>query len=189
MRKFFWDDIAAIGKSFDGDLGVMGDFNVVLNSEDKAGGNPVTSSSSGGFRGLINDSGLIDIGFDGNAYTWNNRRGGAANIQERLDRGFANAQWKLRFSNASISHLMALFSYHRPLLFQTKTPSDNLPRPSKFESMWTTHADTVFIMEEAWNRQEKFARRVRDTKDALKKWNKLVFGHVQHKIKELKLAV
>lgn len=138
---------------------------------------------------MINDSGLIDLGFEGPAFTWNNRRGGMANIQERLDRGFANSQWKLRYPNASITHLTALFSDHRPLLFQTRTSTDNLPRPFKFESMWTLHADTAYIVEEAWNRQVQFASRIRNTKDALKKWNRLVFGNVQKRIKELQLEI
>lgn len=55
--------------------------------------------------------------------------------------------------------------------------------------MWTTHADTMFVVEEAWNRQEQFATRIRHTKAALKKWNTLVFGHVQHQIKGIKNSI
>lgn len=65
---------------------VIGDFNIVLNGVDKIGGQVVARSSNGGLRRVINNYGLIDVGFVGHAFTWSNRRGGLANIQEQLDR-------------------------------------------------------------------------------------------------------
>lgn len=35
---------------------------------------------------MVDQNGLIDVGYVGFAYTWNNRSG-VANIQERLNRG------------------------------------------------------------------------------------------------------
>lgn len=55
------------------------------------------NSSNGGYARMINDLGWIDIGFSGSPYTWNNRRRGAANIMELLDRGFTNNEWKVQF--------------------------------------------------------------------------------------------
>lgn len=68
----------------------MGDFNSVVSQTEKKGGRPVGSSSSGGLRQFITNNGLIDLGFNGNSFTWNNGRGGCANIRERLDRGLVN---------------------------------------------------------------------------------------------------
>lgn len=87
---------------------IIGDFNVVLTSADKMGGQAVAGSSSGGLRRIIDENGLIDMGFDGYAFTWNNKRSGVANIQERLDRGFGNVEWRLMFSNATITHMPAI---------------------------------------------------------------------------------
>lgn len=167
-RGSFWEDLGDIGNQFAGPWCLIGEFNAVLSSTNKLGGNAVASSSRGGFRRLINENGLIDLGFEGHAFTWNNRRGGLANIQERLDRGFANDLWKLKFPNTSIIHLTALCSDHRPLLFKLHASRDNLPRPFKFESMWLAHLDTIFVVEEAWNRQKFFVARIRNTKAALK---------------------
>lgn len=145
-RYQFWEDLDRIRNSFDGAWMVIGDFNAVLSSEDKVGGKLVASSSYGGFKKMINDNGLIDLGFEGYAFTWNNRRGGLANIQERLDRGFSNDKWKLQFPNASVTHLIACCSDHKPLLITTRSSHDNIPRPFKFESMWTTHQETAIII-------------------------------------------
>lgn len=69
---------------------LLGDFNSVVSQTEKKGGRPVASSSSGGLRQFITNNGLIDLGFNGNPFTWNNGRGGCANIRERLDRGLVN---------------------------------------------------------------------------------------------------
>nr|POE60445.1 hypothetical protein CFP56_55250 [Quercus suber] len=56
----------------------------------KKGGKPVANSSSGGPNEVIDKSGLINLQFSSNPFTWSNRREGLANIKERLDRAFAN---------------------------------------------------------------------------------------------------
>lgn len=116
LRPQFLDSLSAIGSSFTGDWLVLGDFNMVLTSADKMGGDPIASSSRNGFRRLLDDHSLIDLGFDGFAFTWNNRRSGAANIQERLDRAFTNDTWRIHHPNATITHLPALYSDHKPFL-------------------------------------------------------------------------
>lgn len=50
---------------------------------------------------------LIELGFSGPKFTWNNKRVGAANIKERLDRAVANSSWINRFNKVQVTH----FSY------------------------------------------------------------------------------
>ena len=38
--------------------------------------------------------GLIDLGFLGNQFTWNNGREGDAYVQQRLDRACATPKWR-----------------------------------------------------------------------------------------------
>lgn len=66
---------------------------MVLIKEDNIGGQLVANSSNGDLRKFINEHGLIDVGFERFPFTWNNKRGGLTNIQERFDRGFANVEW------------------------------------------------------------------------------------------------
>jgi hypothetical protein len=47
----------------------------------------------------------MDLGFSGPKFTWTNLRGVADLIQERLDKGWANSEWKTNFPEASIQHL------------------------------------------------------------------------------------
>lgn len=119
LRPAFWDALTTIGNSFDEPWKLLGDFNALLTQDDKQGGRVVSRSSAGGFRQFINQFGLIDVGFTCYLFTWSNRRSGAASIQERLDRSFANDQWKILFLHATIVYLTTIHSDHKPLLFNS----------------------------------------------------------------------
>ena len=59
---------------------------------------------------------LIDLGFSGPKFTWTNRRELSDLIQQRLDRVWVNAEWKLCFPEAFVSHLAHINSDHCALL-------------------------------------------------------------------------
>ena len=104
-----------IFNTFQGPALFIGDFNSIMSQEEKRGGNPYAESSSGGFRGAIEDMGLIDLGFSGNAFIWSNKRRGRANIKERLDRGITSAEWRDLFPKAVVKHLPGLNSGSLPV--------------------------------------------------------------------------
>lgn len=62
--------------------------------------------------------GLTDLGCMGSFMTWNNRHQGNQNIQERLNRFFANTEWKDLFPSASVDHFKFMFSDHRLILLR-----------------------------------------------------------------------
>ena len=98
---------------------------------------------------MIDNAGLIDLGFDGNPFTWTNKRAGLANIQERLDRGMVNAAWKILFPRAKLTHLTAFNSDHRPILLDSNPLFLYRPKPFRFESMWTREASATEVIHAA----------------------------------------
>lgn len=81
--SIFWDDLNRIGAIVTEPWLIVGDFNAVLEQKDKKGGRMVASSSYGGFKGMIDDNGLIDFGFIGHPFTWNNKRKGQYSREAR----------------------------------------------------------------------------------------------------------
>ena len=66
-----------------------GNFNEILHSLEKQGRLPKQPQPMLEFRATFLHCGLVYLGFQGNVFTWNNRRPGDAYVQERLDRAYA----------------------------------------------------------------------------------------------------
>ena len=72
----------------------MGDFNEVLFEEKKYGGNPISQRRLGAILDCMNVCHMMDLGFSGTNFTWLNKREIGDLIQCRLDRCWANLEWK-----------------------------------------------------------------------------------------------
>lgn len=79
---------------------ILGDFNDMMFGWEKRGGRPHPVHLLEGFNNTITDCGLIDLGFTGNKITWEKSWGTDLWMQERLDRGLANYEWKNLFPSA-----------------------------------------------------------------------------------------
>ena len=65
---------------------LAGDFNMILNLDEKRGGIRRLDLGSQAFQSMIDNLNLIDIPTKNGIHTWNNRRGGTRQIASRLDR-------------------------------------------------------------------------------------------------------
>lgn len=61
-RKWLWDHLANISRNYSGSLFVGGDFNEVLKSRDKVGGNCINPNRSNLFWNYLNQCKLVDLG-------------------------------------------------------------------------------------------------------------------------------
>lgn len=74
---------------------ILGDFNSIMNSNEKDGGAGQLSTNNRRFRAWIHNNGLVDLGHHGPAYTWSNKQGSGTHISARLDRGLASIDWTM----------------------------------------------------------------------------------------------
>lgn len=84
---------------------VGGDFNEILYDSEERGGISRNVNQMSAFAEVLYDSGLQDMSFVGDQFTWSNRRGGDEMILARLDRFLCSADWKLNFPDAEVKHL------------------------------------------------------------------------------------
>uniref|UniRef100_A0A2N9GTN8 Reverse transcriptase domain-containing protein n=1 Tax=Fagus sylvatica TaxID=28930 RepID=A0A2N9GTN8_FAGSY len=167
-----WEHLNALLESIQEPWVCFGDFNLTISDEEKLGGRRGNSSRQNFLQDMMFELGAIDLGYSGNQFTWSNNRWGRNAIKERLDRGIASMSWRLKFPKATIYHLGAIKSDHCPIVLDTNPVDTFYPRPFRFEAAWT-----------------RDPRKQYNTQMALKKWNREVFGHCQHRIDSLMLQI
>jgi hypothetical protein len=72
------------------------------------------------FWECLQDCHLVDLGFSGPKYTWNNRQQGQDNIRVRLDRAVANGQFLQFFGDAHVDNIITTSSDHHAALLSLK---------------------------------------------------------------------
>lgn len=125
---------------------IAGDFNAILSNEEKSGGRDKEEWELRDFRSFIDDNDLIDVGYVGYPFTWNNKRSGRANIRMRLDRVVANPRWQTDFPNRALHHLKPGGSDHCPILLRFGLAEvQQIPR-FIFYSRWATQEECNSIV-------------------------------------------
>lgn len=102
---------------------VGGDFNEILSSEEKIGGDPRAAHLIDSFRSALIDCSLMDMGFVGEKFTWSNNRTAPDTVRCRLDRVCSNPIWAEHFPDSVVEHLKFPGSDHVPILFRVRRPS------------------------------------------------------------------
>jgi hypothetical protein len=173
-RSLFWSKLIDLGNSFSGPWLLLGDFNAILLTAEKCGGRSFGSSSHLDFVDFVQSNALVDLVFVGNKFTWSNHRSGIANIRKRLDRGLANLGWVHLYPNSLINHLLASYTDHCPILLSSDGSYRNLPKPFRFEALWTREQSSHSVVAGAWLVEVEgspafsLSRKWKKTKDALK---------------------
>ena len=80
------------------------------------------------FQSVFLFCGLIDLGYSGYKFTWQNRRGKEAFVEERLDKACASVDWSEIHPRAKVTHLTASYSDHDPILLDTTPATAQAPR-------------------------------------------------------------
>ncbi|XP_027069890.2 uncharacterized protein [Coffea arabica] len=163
---------------------LVGDFNVVTNTEEKRGGLPFRPSEGSDFLNFMALAGVSDAGFSGSRFTWCNNRSGTARIWKRLDRLLlCGSAMELPYQ-FMVQHLGRDPSDHAPLLLSVDTRLDNKPKPFRFLNIWTTHPDFLGVIKDCWvhpvngSPLQVLASKLRNVKNALKQWSMTTFGDI-----------
>lgn len=131
-RLELWDNLNQNANSLNHAWLVGGDFNVILNEEEKIDGLPVYPSEYEDFSYCINSCELLEVGFKGSSFTWWNGRAGTDCIFKRLDRIVINNAFQSWLGNVEVEHLSRIGSDHSPLLLSCGEVTKRIFKPFKF---------------------------------------------------------
>uniref|UniRef100_A0A2N9H6E1 CCHC-type domain-containing protein n=1 Tax=Fagus sylvatica TaxID=28930 RepID=A0A2N9H6E1_FAGSY len=191
-RHLIWNELQTFGREITQRWVCIGDFNQVLQETDKLTFKDNTFVGNLQLQQALSDLCLIPIDSKGLPFTWMNKRQGDDFVMEKLDRAFANTEWMEHFPHTVVRNLPIIRSDHGPIILDTDLPQQFRHRPFRFEWMWTTHPDCATIINSAWSKTHTgsyayiFGKKLTTVRDALRRWNKEVFGKVETEIAKKK---
>jgi hypothetical protein len=131
----------------------VGDFNEILDQSEKEGAAIRRESQMDGFRSVLDDCLLADLGFQGAPFTWSNHKSDGMFTKERLDRALANQEWCSIFPAFKVDVLAARTSDHA-LLYVCEVAGPpyqhSFGRGFMFEDNWTLDEEWLVVLKEAW---------------------------------------
>ena len=179
-RCVLWENLKMLASLHNLPWAMMGDFNEVIAEEEKSGGNPIYPRRVNTILDCMDSCQMMDLGFSGPKFTWSNKREIGNLIQCRLDRCWANPDWRTFFIEANVTHLARINSDHCPLLLNLNPDSGHSSnKPFRFQLVWLSHKDFPAVVREAWTgMDDNLEGAISCFTDRAQKWNKEIFGNV-----------
>lgn len=95
---------------------VIRDFNKILYHLEKEGGQQRNKNLMCNFRETLEECELIDLGCEGDPFTWSNKHETVTFTKERLDRVVAIRYWFRIYNEVKVKNLVSRTSNHKPLV-------------------------------------------------------------------------
>ncbi|GAA0153628.1 hypothetical protein LIER_11822 [Lithospermum erythrorhizon] len=153
MRKLSWNlmrmvnDLANIPTVF------MGDINEVLHASENVSQRCIRPTwQMDSFRQVVEDCGLVDLGYSRFPFTWSNNFISPYSTRARLDRALASKDWRDYYPEVKESHLTTNTSDHLPLLLNLGLHVISRVRTKsmfRFEEGWCLFDESKDIVQEA----------------------------------------
>ena len=105
-RHLMWAKLQGLTSVCDRPWLVIGDFNEALWDFEHLLATPRPEQQMIAFRDTLEVCGLIDLGFSGIPFTYDNLRVGASNVKVRLDRATATNEWRNLFPFYTVQHVV-----------------------------------------------------------------------------------
>ncbi|XP_059315388.1 uncharacterized protein LOC132065996 [Lycium ferocissimum] len=183
-RLQLWDSLYFLSGNMTSPWLIGGDFNVILNEEEKIGGLPVFPQEYEDFTFCLNSCELHEMPFKGSPFTWWNGRASNDCIFKRLDRVVHNDTFQSWFGQLEMEHLSRTGSDHTPLLISCEEQVENFIKPFRFLKFWVEHDTFLDFIRQQWEADLSddvflsFKLKMKKLKVALSTWSKATFGDI-----------
>ncbi|XP_057248240.1 uncharacterized protein LOC130590220 [Beta vulgaris subsp. vulgaris] len=184
-RKRLWSKLCQISSNLQGAWIVMGDYNNVLNLEDRIG-SAVTLDEVGEFRQCVRDCKLMEMQMSGPFFTWSNKQEGEHRVFSKIDRVFVNDIWMDKFVNCCAEFLPEGISDHCPCVLKLVKHVVTKPKSFRFYNMWMEAPEFMNMVTEVWNSpvngvaMYQVVTKLKKLKPVLKLLNKSKFSDIEN---------
>ena len=176
----FLAEIIATAPNNDQKWLILGDFNLILQAEDK-NNDKLNLRLMGQFRRALNTCHLKEIKLQNRKFTWSNERENPT--LERLDRAFCNPSWDLTFESHVLHALSSSLSDHCPLLLSNQS-GPRKPATFRFETFWTKMPGFQETVLQAWSAPSSHTQpvhvinhKLKTTALSLRSWSRGLFSN------------
>ncbi|XP_026451374.1 uncharacterized protein LOC113351647 [Papaver somniferum] len=185
-----WDELEKID-DMDCPWLEIGDFNVILSSDEKVGGRRPLRIVIQDFRDCLNICNLIQAPKTGIKYSRCNNRVGKMRILCDLDKTFFNVKRLENFDGWQYKVGVRRTSDHGPIVGNTV----GIPKPNnipfRYQVVWTSHPDFLNLVQRSWeeiitgNPAFVFMAKLKRFKKFVKKWNCEIFWDLRVKMSQV----
>ncbi|XP_056691804.1 uncharacterized protein [Spinacia oleracea] len=183
-RCALWNDLCSLAGKINGPWILMGDFNCVLNTDERIG-SAVRLSELKDFQNCVNSCGLEDAKFTGNFYTWNNKQLGNNRVFSKLDRVLVNQHWCNQYPHTEVCFKNEGYFDHCPGVVSCYSHIAVGKKYFKFFQMWQEAPNNKDLVSNAWNischgtKMYQIVQKLKSVKSALKLMNKERYGDIE----------
>ncbi|XP_057248057.1 uncharacterized protein LOC130590114 [Beta vulgaris subsp. vulgaris] len=169
----------------------MGDFNNVLNMEDRVGA-PIRASECTDFRRCVECCSMEDMKATGCFYTWNNKQGEDTRVFSKIDRVMCNMDWMEAYPFTEANFLPEGEFDHCPMILTAHPQQNYGKKPFRYFDMWKHAQNFEQIIQDAWNTEVsgapmfRLTQKLKKVKASLRLLNREGFTDLQ--AKEIKSA-
>ncbi|KAG7559049.1 Reverse transcriptase zinc-binding domain [Arabidopsis thaliana x Arabidopsis arenosa] len=167
---------------------MCGDFNEILNANEKKGGRLRENWSLIDFRNMVNICKVSDLPFQGNNMTWLGKRRTHI-VESWIDRAMANDQWKAHFPASEVEYLELIESDHRPAIIKIRRTTEKGTRPFLFDTRLCKIPEVELVVKNGWNdTSTNFStvlERIRTCRHEISRWKRENNTNSAKRIKEL----
>ncbi|XP_028548518.1 uncharacterized protein LOC114579019 [Dendrobium catenatum] len=133
---------------------IGGDFNCILNKNDKKGGRKfVYSMSAKEMETFISSKDFHEIRSIGQKITWSNNNSGNNKILESLDRCYLNSVALSSHQHMVVKHLARIASDHCPIILKFQNFKSYTSKVIKCEDVWVNNPATKTIVKKIWSKK------------------------------------
>jgi hypothetical protein len=165
----------------------MGDFNETMHETEHYSEHVREEWQMRAFREATEDCTLLDLGFSGVPFTWDNMQAAASNVKVKIDRAFRDITLMHKFPVIKVWHINIVESDHCLLVFELNTIlSPEFKRSARkfmYENGWQSHNDYGKIVKDLWEAGRRglglpgFLSSLKNMQEDLSTWGSTMFGN------------